>query len=251
MSRLLSVIVCVLVSMCYGNQDSSGHIDSNAGSYSKIDSAPKSSVINVSNLGGKIEIEANDDLLDKHLPWISALLVGLCSVLVSLFVGVRQVKIAKMQIEKSVSMAKDQICISKEQIDQSAQSTIQTLRANIVSSNRQNWINELRDLYARFVVVSCRMVINSHERKTKPSEIKRLKSEMVEIFNEMRYCSTKIDLLLNPKEEISRSIVENIRVAMLYSQEGENSALVEKQNEISNLMKEVFRSEWIKIKDLK
>lgn len=199
-------------------------------------------IVNLAKVGGKIEIISNDEPIDRYLPWVSALLVGLASVFVSWLIGVRQAKVAKEQVQTSIGIA-------REQLEQANSMTLQTLKANIVSANRQNWINELRDLSAKYISGAGAIVTECIQQERATGKIV-ITENVQEIFRDMNYCKAKIELMLNYNEPICLEIAKNLHDMTRFQATETFEGLSDDINLLSSNLRVLFKSEWEKIKQL-
>jgi len=207
-----------------------------------LDSEQRTPTINVSKIGGKISVESNDDPLDKHLPWISAMIIGAASVVASWFIASKQIKALNNQITTSIELA-------RQQNQSSSDSTIQTLRANIVSANRQEWINELRELTSKFISEVHSLNVD-HYRVTNSGKPFELTEKWSNVADNLIYYTTKIELMLNPEEMATQEILKAFDRIRTNIQETNFTNTGDNIMSLMHTLQSVFKTEWIKIKNL-
>lgn len=97
-------------------------------------------------------LETKDNKKENNLPWIVAAVISAVTLLVSFLQGKRQDKLGEKQLAAALSTAESQIRsnteIAKEQIQSENANAIKNIKVAVLSSNRQAWINELRELSA-------------------------------------------------------------------------------------------------------
>ncbi len=126
------------------------------------------------------------------------------------------------QIDNQQTAAAQSIELQREMIE----SQELVARLNSLKASRQNWINDLRDASSQFVasalnvsnLISVKRQFGSYWaelEKCDPVEHARVRAVWAvdhnEAVKEVRRLSAKIELLLNPKEEESKSLLESIR----------------------------------------
>jgi len=197
-----------------------------------IDSAnPKIHQISVREFKGALSLTTDDGPFDKHLPWISALIVGFVTAAASWYIGRNQIKSLNSQIQSNAEL------------------TTKTLRANIVSANRQQWINELREVVSKFICESHAISV-VYYRQAQTGEGIEVTDEWAEMAKQLAYYSAKIELMMNPSESETRqtlAIINQIRTDM---QSLNFETIGNSIEALTSVMNTVFTNEWKKIKEL-
>ncbi|MFB5640586.1 hypothetical protein ACEZEZ_02290 [Kluyvera ascorbata] len=137
---------------------------------------------------------------------------------------------------------------------------LKQLKAQYISSNRQQWINDLRDTvstYSSHVIAH----VNNHirifnavndnfERKVDAALI----DEKRKIQSDTSYCVTKIELLLNPKEPETTEIIGHLNDLATYFNSLKNDTKIDTAVpnnaivKITTVTKKICKNEWEKIK---
>ena len=161
-------------------------------------------------------------------PFISAL-VALVAVIVGPFITL---KVAKKQIEATSSVAEKQIETSKSVADLQA-------RANVLSKNRQDWINSLRLEIAGFMTsVSVVLPLLFSQKDS---------IEMYKLLSQMQLHFSRTKLLINPKEPDHAALVAkmNDMAQKVLSFDNTISGLNE---ELVVLAQSILKREWERVK---
>jgi len=161
--------------------------------------------------------------MEIYIAALSAL-TALVAVIVGPFVSLH---IAKRQFLVSLDIAKRQF------------------NASVLSVNRQEWINTLRDQIADQLADIARF---PHEK----SLLHQNPAEYYERVHKMSRCTTKIQLLLNPGEEDHRQLADLIRRTVLLlsklPEEEIGSQLSGLQTEIVSQSQKILKREWERVK---
>jgi len=156
---------------------------------------------------------------------VIAALTALVAVIVGPLVSLH---IAKRQVLVSLDIAKRQF------------------NASVLSVNRQEWINTLRDEIADQLADIARF---PHEK----SLLKQTPAEFYERVHKMSRCTTKIQLLLNPGEEDHRQLVglfkKTILLMVKSPEKVTGSQLTDLQTEIVSKSQEILKREWERVKE--
>jgi hypothetical protein len=158
-----------------------------------------------------------------HMPWITALFIGL----VTLVLGHRQLtsneKILKEQIKSAQEIAK---------LD---------FNKVVISGNRQEWINELRNILSAYM--SKVEVYQSMSAHVANADVLREKLENI-LALEM-----KIALMLNPSENDS---IELTKFLHLYTQAISGQAITQPvdflKSKIVEISQRLLKIEWVRVK---
>jgi len=175
-------------------------------------------------------LESDIDI-NQLMTWIVAFLIGVFSLIVNILVHKNQQKLALKNIEF-----------------QSEQSR-QLIKKDILSKNRQEWINTLRDSVSNYLSShELSKLIVKHDKKgteTPPEYRNEFK-----IWQSLDY---KIKLLLNPEEEKSKKLINLMTQLNLSTDYYSNSKEIEYEkikNEIIQLTQSILKEEWERVKTL-
>ncbi len=169
--------------------------------------------------------------INQFMPWVVALLIGFLSLVVNILVHKNQQKIAL----KSLSIQSEQYG--------------QLIKKDILSKNRQEWINTLRDSVSNYLSShELSKLIVKHDKKGKdtPPEYRN----EFKIWQSLEY---KIKLLLNPEEEKSKKMIELMTLLNLstdYYSDLKEAEYEKIKNEIIQLTQSILKEEWERVKSL-
>jgi ABC-type multidrug transport system fused ATPase/permease subunit len=118
------------------------------------------------------------------------------------------------------------------------------IKASVVSSNRQKWIDQLRDRLSE-LITGIRF-LNLRQRSKNISE-----KEFVDKFNELFLLETRINLLLNPNEGDHKELSGKIRGAIeriFEEKDSDEPHVVKLTDEVMNLSQGILKREWERVK---
>lgn len=169
--------------------------------------------------------------MNQYMPWVVALLIGIFSLVVNLLVHKNQQKLALKSMELQSEQSK------------------QVIKKDILSKNRQEWINTLRDSISDYLSSHelSKLIVKYDKKGTEtPPEYR---SE----FKKWQSLYYKIKLMLNPNEDKSRKLIELMTQLNLstdyYSNEKEAKYEII-QNEIIQVTQSILKEEWERVKNL-
>lgn len=189
-----------------------------------------------SNVNSVESIVSFQFILEKIMPWIVALIIGCLTI----FITRNQIKASKESINK--------------QIDASMKIAQLEINKSVLSGNRQDWINTLRDTSSELVanleslnieLINAKLIKQTREFKLNQKytfEISRL--------------GTKIELLLNPIEEktkIALDALKNMSSSIITDE-----AITSDYNRIGykvhekvflDTIKKILKEEWQRVKN--
>jgi hypothetical protein len=190
-------------------------------------SSPTQQIKNPSN-------ESNNlSFFEKYFPAIVALLIGVISALINLWVS----HTLKKSNEKNL----------QRQIDNAKETTITQFKATIAAKNRQDWINEVRQELSELIANGSLMRIEL--------KVTRDIKEMNKYQFNMHYSLSKIETLLNPEKPEQKLILADAELFVsncteCFKKENTEEYLLLKQRLYENGRK-LFGIHWTKIKNLK
>ncbi|MCH8068539.1 MAG: hypothetical protein IID16_04610 [Candidatus Marinimicrobia bacterium] len=163
-----------------------------------------------------------------------------------------QLAISKGQNETQLAISEKQIgaqlATSKGQINTQLITSRQQIHASVLSQNRQDWINNLRDQLSEFIAVVSTITTMS---KSEEFKVKR----GVDPFLQIVLLQSKISLLVNPTEEDHSKLLKLIKkavgIATKPAEEKDSSELINTINEIISLSQNILKREWVRVKKLK
>ncbi|MEQ5127017.1 hypothetical protein ABN225_09480 [Providencia alcalifaciens] len=153
----------------------------------------------------------------------------------------------------------------KKDRDEHAKYAREQLRAELVSSSRQNWINELRDNAARYISVANKLnnlqilITNEFRKHDQKDEAyyRQIRMDATNIKSDLTFLKTKIEMLLNPIENESNEVISALNDYTEISNNfkpGDDHDFDKIMKVIKNLkynIKLISKAEWVKIKEFK
>jgi hypothetical protein len=118
----------------------------------------------------------------------------------------------------------------------------QQFKANVVSANRQTWINALRDTVSEYQSSVNGMTVFLSAGKYNTSEFH-------ERFDRLEFLRAKIKLLINPNEADHQKLVEIVsgqKPGQLTDEE--LSRMIASQNELTVVTQKILKREWERVK---
>ena len=120
----------------------------------------------------------------------------------------------------------------------------QQFKANVVSANRQTWINTLRDTVSEYQSSVSRMTVFLSMGKINSDEFR-------ERLDRLIFLDSKIKLLANPNEANHQNLVEIVSSLRSISEEAKDEELkrmLSLQDELTVITQKILKSEWERIK---
>lgn len=153
----------------------------------------------------------------------------------------------------------------KKDRDEHAKYAREQLRAELVSSSRQNWINELRDNAARYISVANKLnnlqilITNEFRKHDQKDEAyyRQIRMDATNIKSDLTFLKAKIEMLLNPIENESNEVISALNDYTEISNNfkpGDDHDFDKIMKVIKNLknnIKLISKAEWVKIKEFK
>lgn len=172
------------------------------------------------------KIELLEDV-NNMMPWFVALLIGVLTTVTNIFVMRKSMKVNKDIAELNFN-------------------------SNVLSKNRQEWINTLRDLISEYIAIFDNILLNNIFNKEDKSEVKYIRTkEGKEEIRNLFYLQNKIGLLLNLKEGKSKSLYMMLtELTAAFHKDIENvNSYQEKANDCFLLSQEILKEEWVRVKN--
>jgi hypothetical protein len=135
-----------------------------------------------------------------------------------------------------------QLSSVREQIAAQVQIAGQDIRAEVLSGNRQRWINTLRDSISEFVSLA----VILHTEKQNANDFLVTSQRFLQV-------RTQISLLINPKEDDHRELNDLLEQTVTSVLEPEKSKrqLPEVRPDIIIISQKILKREWERVKELK
>lgn len=149
--------------------------------------------------------------------------------------------------------------------DEHAKYAREQLRAQLVSSSRQNWINELRDNAARYISVANKLnnlqilitnEFRKHDQKD-DSYYRQIRMDATNIKGDLTFLKAKIEMLLNPLEnesiEVITALNEYTEISNKFKPGDDHDfdKIMEIIKNIKDNIKLISKAEWVKTKEFK
>jgi len=176
----------------------------------------------------------DNTVLEKILPSLIALIIGILTVFVTLYTNRRQREASNSTIQKQIDSNKETIT---KQIETSKEAAQLQFRQNVLSKNRQEWINTLRDLVSK---LHSKLLIHSIK-----------KGITAETLREIYELVTKTQLMLNDKDNQSLIIVLNdIKKVIVKGQLGNDvtDEVAKLSNALMETTRTILKTEWERVK---
>lgn len=190
----------------------------------------------------------NELVSTEFLSLVIAFFAVVFSPLVQIMISKRQLKVQTESLDKQLEA---QIESLEKQLGHQLISIDKQIRSTVLSKNRQDWINSLRDNVSMFISSGFALLLMT--KKTQYNEIRAKIEELLQY-------SSKIKLLINPKEDDHANLVLKVD-QVVYQVIGEFTAKNgnDKQgveiaktliNELIILSQIIFKREWERVKTL-
>jgi hypothetical protein len=118
------------------------------------------------------------------------------------------------------------------------------IRAQVVSTSRVSWINNLRDTIAEFQTLITEVAIAHHTRLPDADFTAKL--------SRVTLLLSRCHLLINPREEPHQKLVDSMvdlwQATQVILETGAGS-LVERQRIVTGVAQQVLKAEWVRAKD--
>lgn len=112
------------------------------------------------------------------------------------------------------------------------------VHANVVSTNRQKWIDALRDDLAAFITESSTARARVASGRISASELYEIAKPMILLYNRLR-------LRLNPGEEDHREVIETVKMIL---QDIRASNVADLEERVAALGQTILKREWTRVK---
>jgi len=120
------------------------------------------------------------------------------------------------------------------------------IHANVVSTNRQTWINRLRDCLADFQASASMLALrNMYSEPTIESE------DYIKSITRLSHLRYQVELLINPKEDDHRQLMNLVGEIMRVAWTGDKDGMKQfgdLQAKLVVISQEVFKREWERVK---
>ncbi|MEQ8624615.1 MAG: hypothetical protein RJQ00_07175 [Vicingaceae bacterium] len=213
--------------------------------HKKIDS-----LLNIPNElqhSGNISIKSEDNKswLEFFFPSIIAIVLGLIALSGTIYASRIQrkssEKMLQEQLKDNKKIVKEQLKENKElvrdQIKSGEKIANLNFKQNVLSVNRQNWINTLRDIISELISMVDKVALK-----------KEMNHEQLEIINKHLL---KAELMVNPETDKDYvNALKELQVSLFkLIGEGLEFGSIEKyKNNVINLTKKILKTEWERVK---
>lgn len=170
--------------------------------------------------------------LEKNMPWLVALLIGVLSAFVNFWLSLKQRKSNENMLISQLANAKE---ISQTQF-----------KSTLATKNRQDWVNDLRHSLSEFLINSAFYTPDFTHNKSV--------AEIKEVTEKIGYTRYKIELLLNKNKPDQRRLLDAVeKMSQLFltpKDQFENNDYKKNRVEIMDAASALFEIQWKKIKSL-
>jgi hypothetical protein len=170
----------------------------------------------------KTEKKSSFDI-QKNMPWIGAILIGILTVLANYIINI--------QIRKTNTESIDKQLINAREINQ------KDFNKTVLSGNRQAWINDLRDIISK---VLSKILSLSLKGKITHDELQ-----------ELIYLITKAELMLNPeKDKLFIKSLKELELCFIDIQREKKtfSDIEQFTSSVKKFTKRTLKTEWERVK---
>lgn len=112
-------------------------------------------------LKGEEELKHGFDI-QRDMPWIGAIMIGILTVIANILINRQLRKSNSESINKQLESSKE---TTLAQIDNARVLSEREFNKTVLSGNRQNWINDLRDLISKIIAKATRYSLNSEQTR--------------------------------------------------------------------------------------
>ena len=170
----------------------------------------------VDSLNSKLnDILKTKELVDWLMPIIT-FIIGIISVIATVFISKRQLKISSDSLDKQIESAKENIKTTKDIAERQ-------IKAEVISKSKQLWLNTLRDCISNTIALQVKISSTLTTANADNQDISKY-----EEFKDLIFYIYKIKLLLNVSEKKHQDIEEQIDKIF------KNSSVPEYYRETSN-----------------
>jgi hypothetical protein len=194
---------------------------------------------------GEVTIKAPEKTLslNDYAPWIA-----------SLFIGILSYVVGRGQISKMT----EQIKLGRQTLETQKEIAINEIKKNVILSNRQKWISELRDLISELVSLMQFLDAKLRLAFKKVDREEYILNQNADRINKLLKYDAQIKLMLNLKEQKHKALIDEMGEYEYLTDPKES---IEKKKEISEkndkviqqiitLSQEILKEEWERIKNL-
>lgn len=167
--------------------------------------------------------------------------IALAAVIATLWTTRRQIQASLASNQAQIEAMLE---VSKTQNESTLKVAKQQISADVVSRNRQAWINSLRDRISEFVALNSSFVIRGLATPHANAEL--LQSQVERLF----HCKNTILLLLNPNEEDHAELADLLNTVLpLFADVVSNQNLLRSREvEIIEKTQPILKREWERVK---
>ena len=235
MKNILRIFLFISLFYTYSLADNNTSIQKNIEKPIK-----KSSLANI--ISKPINIESIPEIkitIEQPINWYMVLLP--ITTIVIVIIGFLM---TRKQLEEKT---KESINSFDKTIEKQTELAKNEIKLEVLSKNRQNWINSLRDELSRFMG-TIKTIDNKHRMMSGRADANEINSFKDEI-NNLGALKYKIYLLLNPEEDDNKILLKKIEeiILMAYKKEQPDKKL----DEIIKISQKVLKEEWKRVKKLK
>lgn len=199
----------------------------------QIDSIFKKTNLNHS---GKITISSDSEksIWEFFFPSLIILIVALIALGGTIYAGKKQRILSEKQLKEQLNQSQSTL---KEQIKTARDTAELTFRQNVLSGNRQNWINKLRDIISEVISL---VGITALKKRMSDDDFRQLNILLI-----------KAELMVNPdkdKEFIKALKALNLACLQVITGDKNYSDLTDYRTDVLNYTKTTLKTEWERVK---
>lgn len=170
--------------------------------------------------------------LDKNMPWIAAILIGIITAFVNFWVAHRLRQSNERNLQRQIENAKE--------------TTLIQFNATLATKNRQDWINELRQNISEFLTYAMCLT---------PSFVSNNQDERRKYLEKLAFTKSKIELLTNEDKPEQKELLDTLGDILDILSKGKEDFKKEDmqaaRSKTISAARKLFKIHWGKIKILK
>lgn len=224
---ILLINTCLCLTASFGQQnkpDTSNNTKASVNTPEIIIQYPKT--LEIKDVSGKKETQPS------NMPWIAALIIGILSALINVWVADRLKKSNEKNIDRQLNNAKDL--------------ALAEFGATLGTKNRQDWIDDLRHNLSEFISHSAMINVELSSDEPKRENVKAH-------FQKMNYNKAKIAMMINVEKPEQKDVLDQVysMISICFKPKDDYDAAQFKDTEegLLTASRKLFGIHWKKIKD--
>jgi hypothetical protein len=222
--RILALLAIIFLNSiyCFGEQKQDSLTKNTTTTEVNINIPPNIQIKNVS--------EKNQSFLEKNMPWVAALLIGIISAAINIIVAQQLRKSNENNLQK--------------QLESNEKTKLVEFKATIAAKNRQEWLNDLRNTLSELIATANCFILENNTSK----HLESIKELTYKIYS----YKSKISMLLNSEKDEQRELLLKIDefVVEIINKKFNSDLVEQKERQVIASARKIFDIHWKKIKNL-